>query len=100
MIQKHGNMKNLDLSGKNKIYTKHLQILMVEVYKCLNNISPPFTWEYFNRKNSPYNLRNIQLIELSKRKTKTYGLNTALFKCVLFYNKLTKQIILTKHIQK
>ena len=33
----------LDLSGKKKIDTQNLQILMVEVYKCLNNISPPFT---------------------------------------------------------
>ena len=33
----------LYLSGKKKIHTKNLQILMVEVYKCLNSISPPFT---------------------------------------------------------
>ena len=33
----------LHLSGKKKIHTQNLQILMVEVYKCLNNISPPFT---------------------------------------------------------
>ena len=33
----------LGLSGKKKIDTQNLQILMVEVYKCLNNISPPFT---------------------------------------------------------
>ena len=39
--------EHLDLSGKKKIYTQNLQILMVEVYKCLNNISPPFAWDYF-----------------------------------------------------
>ena len=33
----------LHLSGKRKIHTQNLQILMVEVYKCLNNISLPFT---------------------------------------------------------
>ena len=38
---------------------------MVEVYKCLNNINPPFTWDYFKQKNNPYNLRNTQLLELS-----------------------------------
>ena len=32
----------LDLSGKKKIHAQNLQILMVEVYKCLTNISPPF----------------------------------------------------------
>ena len=35
----------LHLSGKKKIHTQNLQILMVEVYKCLKNISPPFTWD-------------------------------------------------------
>ena len=40
----------LHLSGKKKIHTKNLQILMVEVYKCLNSISPPFTWDYFEQK--------------------------------------------------
>ena len=38
------------LSGKKKIHTQNLQIMMVEVYKCLNNISPPFTWDYFKQK--------------------------------------------------
>ena len=78
----------LDLSGKKKIHTQNLQILMVEVYKCLNNISPPFTWDYFKPKNNPYNLRNTLLVELSKCRTKTYGLNTALFKGALLWNKL------------
>ena len=48
-----------DLSGKMKIiHTQNLRILMVEVYKCFSNISPPFTWDYFQQKNNPYNLRN------------------------------------------
>ena len=53
---------------------------MVEVYKCLNNICLPFTWDYFKQKNTRYHLRNTQLLELSKCRTKTYGLNTTLFK--------------------
>ena len=38
---------------------------MVEVYKCLNNISLPFTWDYFKQKNTSYHLSNMQLLELS-----------------------------------
>ena len=60
----------LHLSGKKKIHTQNLQILMVEIYKCLNNISPPFTWDFFEQKNNPYNLRNTQLLELCKCRTK------------------------------
>ena len=32
----------LDLSGEKRIHTQNLQILIVEGYKCLSNISPPF----------------------------------------------------------
>ena len=40
-------------------------------------------------------LRNTQLLELSKCRTKTYGLNTALFKGALLWKK-NCQIILRK----
>ena len=35
----------LHLSWKKKIHTQNLQIPIAEVYKCLKNISPPFTWD-------------------------------------------------------
>ena len=79
----------LHLSGKKKIHTQILQTLMVEVYKCLNNLSPPFKWDYFKQKNTPYHLRNTQLLELSKCRTKTYGLNRTLFKGMLLWNKMS-----------
>ena len=47
----------LYLSGKKKIHTQNLQALVVEVYKCLNNISPPFTWDYFKQKNYSISLK-------------------------------------------
>ena len=80
--------EKLHLSEKKKIHMQNLQILMVEVYKCLTNIIPPFTWDYFKQKNNQYNLRNTQLIELSKCRKKTYWLNKTLFKGALLWNKL------------
>ena len=47
----------LHLSVKKKIYTQNLQILMVEVYKCLSNISPLFTWDYFKQKKYSLSLK-------------------------------------------
>ena len=82
----------LDVSGKKKILTQNLQILMTEVYKCLNNISPPFTWDHLSKRNKLYNLRNTQVVELNKCRTKTYGLkNTAVFIGALLWNKLLNQ---------
>ena len=66
--------------------------MMVEVYKCLNNISPPFTWDHFTQKNDPYNLRNTQLLELSECRTKTYGLNMTQFKGAFLWKKLPNHL--------
>ena len=51
---------------------------MDEVYNCVNNIRPLFTKDYFKQKANPHNFKNMQLLELSKYRPKTYGLNTAL----------------------
>ena len=54
--------------------TQNLQILLVELYKCLNKISPPpFTWDYLKEKNNSYHLRNMKLLELTKCRRKMLG---------------------------
>ena len=50
--QTRSHKEQLHLSGKKKIHTQNLQILMIEVYKCLNNISPSFTWDHLKQKNT------------------------------------------------
>ena len=72
--------------------------MMVKIYKCLKNISPSFTRDYFKQKNNPYNLRNTQLLELSKCRARTYGLNMTLFNRALLWNKLSNHIKETKSL--
>ena len=47
----------LQKTGKKKLHTQNLQILMVQVYKFLNNVSPPFTWDYFKQKKYSLSLK-------------------------------------------
>ena len=61
---------------------------MAEIYKCLNKISPPFRWDYYNQKRNHYNLRREHLLKLNKCRTNTYGLNTAVFKSAVIWNNL------------
>ena len=63
----------LHLIGKKKIHTQNPRILIVEVYKCRNSVNPLFICDYSKQRNSPYNLRNEQLCELSKCRTITNG---------------------------
>ena len=78
----------LRINDKIDIHTQNIQILMTEIYKCLNKISPPFTWDYYNQKSNHYNLRRKHLLKLNKCRTKTYGLNTAVFKGAFIWNNL------------
>ena len=34
----------LHVNGKADIHTQTIQLLMIEIYKYLNKLSPPFTW--------------------------------------------------------
>ena len=52
---------------------KNLEIMMVEVYKCLNNTSLPFTWDYFKQKINPYNLRNMHYLNYAGAEQKRMG---------------------------
>ena len=64
---------------------------MTEIYKCLNKISPPFTWNYYNKKCNHYNLRRKRLLKLNKCRKKTYVLNTTVFKGAVIWNNLPNQ---------
>ena len=61
---------------------------MTEIYKCLNETSPPFTGDYYNQKSNHYNLRRKHLLKLNKCRKKTYGLNTAVLKGAVIWNNL------------
>ena len=78
----------LCINGKIDIHTQNIQILIIEIYKCLNKISPPFTWDYHNQKSNHCNLRGKHLFKLNKCRTNTYGLNTAVYKGAIIWNKL------------
>ena len=60
----------LHLSGRKKIHTQNLQILMVELYKCLSNISPPFAWDYFKQKKYSLSLKEYVTIRNKQAQNK------------------------------
>ena len=78
----------LCINGKIDIHTQNIQILMTEIYKCLNKINPLFTWDYYNQKSNHYSLRNDHLLNLNKCRTKPYRITTAVFKGAVIWNNL------------
>ena len=67
--------------NENNIHT-----LLIEIYKSLNHISPPIMQEFFDLKNTPYSLRNDNLLRLSKTNTSRYGTQALCFKGSIILN--------------
>ncbi len=80
------------LENCDSIHNRHLQLLMVEVYKTINKHNPQLLWDLFPLKEMPYNLRTISLIKLPKTHTVTYGTNSLLFKASLIWNNLPNNL--------
>ena len=87
----------LHIHGKIDIYTQNIHILMTEIYKCLNRISPSFTWDYYYLKSNHYNLRGKHLLTLNNRISTGWRRmdSTPLFSQVQSYGK-TSQTTLRK----
>ena len=51
----------LELSKTQSIHNRHLQAMLTEVYKSLNDLNPPFMKDYFKLKNISYSLRARKL---------------------------------------
>ena len=65
-----------DLLLKDKSWNVHennIHTLLTEVYKSINNLSPPIMKDYFDLKNTRYDLRSKQLLKLPETSTSRYG---------------------------
>ena len=82
----------LERANDRKIRIKNLQKLMLQIFQCLSKEGPSFMWTFFERKHIKYELRTTNLLQIPKRKTNTYGVNSFVFKGVLLWNTLPDAI--------
>ena len=70
----------LEMSNESTIHLKNIKVLMTEVYKFLNDLSPPIMNGIFQKHENYYSLRNPSSL-ISKRKlTTTYCIDTISFR--------------------
>ena len=75
------------------IHCSNLQKLMIEIYECINYISPPVFSEFFTTKEINYDLRIKNLLQVAKVKTSTYGLSSISFRGSMLWNTLSEDSI-------
>ena len=78
------------------IHKKNMQKLMVEVYKTLNHLNPPYMWDLFTKKVVEYDFRTKILCELPPARSQECVTNP--FKGSLLWNSLSDEIKTAKSL--
>ena len=68
------------------IHTQNLRVLMIEIYKTLNNTNPPFMQENFIRNDVKYDLRTRDFLQIPAANSITFGIDSVKFRCSLLRN--------------
>ena len=68
------------------VHENNIHTLLIEIYKSINNLSPPIMKVFFDLKNTRYDLRSKQLLKLPETSTSRYATQTLCFKDNLIWN--------------
>ena len=88
----------LDRNKSLTIHKKNLQRLMVEIYKTINHLNPAYMWEFFIKKDVPYNLRSNELCKIPSVNSQRYGISSLSFRGSLLWNALSDEVKLATSI--
>ncbi len=69
----------LKIDNSVTVHQRNLQLLMVEIYKTKFNLNPAFMKQIFKEKETSYNLRCSDKLQLPKAKTTCLGVDTVRF---------------------
>ena len=80
------------ISNESTIHKKNLNFLAIEIFKCMNDLSPPIMEDIFKLRNKPYNLRNWQELETLAKKTILYGIESLSYRGPQLWNLIPMEI--------
>ena len=68
------------------VHENNMHTLLIEIYKSIINLSPLIMNDFFDFKNTRYDLRSKQLLKLPETSTSRYGTQALCFKGSLIWN--------------
>ena len=102
IIYTKDNEKTLDAllqrDGTLTIHKKNLRKLIVEIYKTINHLNPPYMWGLFTKKVVEYNFRIHILYKLPPARSQRFGTNLLKFEGSLLWNSLSDEIKTAKSL--
>ena len=78
----------LENANEKSVHQKCIELLMTEVYKYLNGLSPDIMSDIFNLRENTYNLRNVHIFESQNPRTKKFGLDSIAYRAGQFWKNL------------
>ena len=63
-------------------------MLLIEIYKTLNDTNPPFMQGYFTRKDVKYNFMNRDLLKIPAANSTMFGIDSIEFRGSLLWNSI------------
>ena len=83
----NANFEDLLLKDNSwNVHENNMHMLFIEIYKSINNISPPIIKHFFDLKNTRYDLQSKQLLKLPETSTSRYGTQALCFEDGLIWN--------------
>ncbi len=86
-------------SNVTTIHTKNLQLLVIEIFKSLNQLNPEFMWKIFTLRDSTYNLRQGSSLVIPNART-SRAINSFDFRAALAWNHLPSKLKEEKTLSK
>ena len=82
----------LEISNESTTHIKNIKVLMTEIYKFLNDLSPPIMNGIFQKQENYYSLRNPRSLVSKRKFTTTYGIDAISFKVLQIWQDLPRDI--------
>ena len=74
------------------VHESNIHTLLIEIYKSINNLSPPIMKNLFDLKNTRYDLRSKQFLKLPETSTSRYGTQALCFRGSPIWNTVPNKI--------
>ena len=80
------------MSNESTVHIRNIKVLMTEIYKFLNDLSPPIMSDVFEKHEDHYSLRNPRSLAFKRKMTTIYGIDTIAFRGPQIWHSLPQDI--------
>ena len=80
------------MSNESTIHIKNIKVLLTEIYKFLNDLSPPIMNDISQKQENYHSLRNPSSLVSKRKFTTTYGIDTITFRGSQIWQDLPQDI--------